>query len=128
MNEQELRIGNFVILKYTGNIRHVYQISSAQEISIGCGADDFEAIPLCDPILEKHRTAHFFVLENGHHFKIDENVLLRIVKQQFNSNVWIPVLICEDNEIKLPPVEHLHQLQNLVFALSGKELEINLSV
>ena len=148
MNEQELRVGNWVF----DDNKTPMKVVRIDELRYGVwncdgwgldrrvvlqgsnGTDDYwesetvEPIPLYHPILEKYRTAHFFVLENDRHFKVDENALLRVVKQQFNGNVWIPVLICEGNEIKLPPVEHLHQLQNLVFALSGKELENNLSL
>lgn len=93
----ELRIGNWVMLAGT-----YWQIGFAKEIDV----HHFEPIELTPEILEK-------IKFSGMIFPAQLSV------SNTGKYYWGNVV---DIEIK-----HLHQLQNLYFALTGTELEINLN-
>ena len=150
MNEQELRIGNWVFDdnetpmkvvridesrygEWNGNNWGLSSIMLQRTNRIGdyWESEVVSPIPIDNPILIKHHTEYFFDYSNNEasqiNYKVSENVRLRLTKGRSSVIYWQPILIdVEGNEIKLPLIEHLHQLQNLVFALSSKELEINL--
>jgi hypothetical protein len=135
MKANELRIGNWV----KPNLERERQIESIHEdygvnllIYTGgygdCGGvsyDDFESIkpiPLTPEILEK---AGFDDV------RLDD---LRVIEYNRKDTVKISIEHFADMHIfifcisgmKVTPVDHLHQLQNLYFALTGEELNIKL--
>ena len=105
----ELRIGNYVFLKSKSKY---YEILSGQEIDTGLDSQDFEPIPLTEEWLlnfgakktDKNDSFGGFIVyyPNGNGMRIKDN--------EWNSQ-HITV-----------NVKYVHQLQNLYFSLTGKEL------
>lgn len=111
MNANELRIGNWVT---TFEDETPIQITP-RKFEVGVcryGAQDFNPIPLTPEILEKAGFERYapmmYRLKNGWHW------------------ITVDVNSAYINGKQLILLEHLHQLQNLIFALTGEELEIKL--
>lgn len=143
LKASELRIGNFVKDK-EGNILPVHGISEEERGIIWYGEEmgfylelnEIEPIPLTPELLEKagfEKLPHFTV--GGHMNKgLGRGRFLSV------SCVGTPnemVFITEEDKPNVNAVivarnldydgkTYLHQLQNLYFALTGNELEINL--
>jgi hypothetical protein len=117
LQPQELRIGNWVSngeRNYTVDVNMLYDIATNENFPI-------YPIPLTPEILEACG------FENRK-IKIDDFTTLEF---KFNSFF---VFLCQDNagigcenvSISLDEVKHLHQLQNLFYALTQTELQIKL--
>lgn len=110
----ELRIGN--IIKYYGRYTRV-EPNNITELSKGAG--DYKPIPLTEEILlkcgfekiNKHKEldSHGYLMDGMEYLHTIDNGIT------FTDSV--------QNEIEF---KYLHQLQNLYFALTNKELEVNL--
>jgi hypothetical protein len=118
IKENELRIGNWIELKNSGFIK-------VEADSIGDIVNNpaiFNCIPITPEILEK---AGWIWNEECNSFEKYPNGDARMnLQRKFNGgytmfNYVIKALICEN-------IWHLHQLQNLYYALTGTELEISL--
>lgn len=112
MKVQELRIGNWVSYPMGGNC----QIQSGREID-AFDKNTPSPIPLTPEILEKigfHKYRYWWTRPNN----------------TFNFEEWTNDelgLYLHVNEHKVGQhIKYLHQLQNLYFALTGTELQINL--
>ena len=114
MKANELRIGNWVncfglpMRVEPNTILSLLEIENNKKICI-----DLSAIPLTDEILlkcgfEKHRTTDIYATH---------------AKGLINVNDGLVFLV---NNGFLNHIKHLHQLQNLYFALTGEELEVDL--
>lgn len=125
----ELRIGNWVQAPL-GEYMRVEQIGYKDNPDYifarydkGFGQNSFSGIPLTPEILEK---AGFNKL-GGSKF------VYRIPVQEFEISVSLKLNYAYIDtqwgqaSIKRPIFKYLHQLQNLYFALTGTELEINLN-
>lgn len=129
MDAKELRKGNLVDYEktthlVTGVINNVvysrWLKQSQEEDDYIDDEDNYEPIPLSPEILDKcgfvsyhhnPRLEWFFV--NGQAYEPFHLKNSRDNKYYFNENI---------------EVKYLHQLQNLYFALTGEELEVNLTV
>jgi len=130
MNVNEIRIGNWVNLEFIGPFQWEYTHfdeyvkDSAHGYDVdGCIiSDKIEPIPLTPEILEK---CGWMWNEECNSFEKYPNGDARMnLQRKFNGgytmfNYVIQALICEN-------IWHLHELQNLYFALTGEELEIDL--
>lgn len=109
MEANELRIGNYVLDSYNGKITRInwQEIKWIQEVT-----DRYASIELTEEILLKCGFIPCSIIDN--HFNIS------------GMCIWKcnDMFLCDKNGIH---IKHLHQLQNLYFALTGKELEIDLS-
>lgn len=121
---QELRIGNYVYV-----VKVVPVIVTADHIkSIAQGDTDYTPIPLTPELLEK---CGFDYKVNGfnHEFrrgKCDGEYLDFYLLNRHEPASYYE-LIHVIGKVKLvSKIWHLHQLQNLYFALTGEELEVNL--
>lgn len=125
MDTKELRIGNYVTVD--GEVRTVQGINSEKENRIqvrnaenkitDVSMDDLSAIPLTGELVI--RCCKFE--EDGHHIiGIDNHRYYLKVEDGF------VVLLNKKKEamIHFWDVQNLHQLQNLYFALKGKEMEV----
>jgi hypothetical protein len=108
----ELRIGNY--LNIHGDPAPI-QIGWFYLIAKGDELPPHEPIPLTPEILEKAG----FVYDKITHYK---NILM-LAEGDNGFDVWVKHF-GEGNRINA--VKHLHQLQNLYFALTGEELNIEL--
>lgn len=115
MEANELRIGNFV---YTRN--SYSEIGNSREIG---NYYEFEPIKLTDEIKEK---CNLKDCDNSYYkyLKLSENKYLIISRKNI-----VYLSDCNglyDMYVEINELEFLHQLQNLYYALTGQELEINL--
>jgi hypothetical protein len=122
MKAEELRIGNWVNRVYMpyGNTNQgvepvrvgITELQHALGL-LGVCSFDVDPIPLTPEILEK---AGFVNDYNG--YDHPSKVSLSITKDGDYMACW------QDRAIR--PIQSVHQLQNLYFALTGQELGINL--
>jgi hypothetical protein len=108
----ELRLGNWV----KGNGYYKIEFIDHQ-------TDGYEPIPLTPEILEKCG----FEKSKGYidfNLEITNNHLLNYSDEELS--VFVNSQNEHGYEAFITPCKHLHQLQNLYFALTGSELEINL--
>ncbi len=109
MRSNELRIGNLIQKNGKIHYTNIFTLRDIKNLSID-DTDIFEPIPLTEEILLKCG----FEKVAGFYSSKDE-----ILELTCDFIVWKP------NTKKLE-IKYLHQLQNLYFALTGEELEINL--
>jgi hypothetical protein len=121
---KELRIGNLV--DWNGEIAKISQLLEL-EVGFKCGESDLyqniQPIPLTEEILVNwcgfKKGILFYTilyLSNANwHISLKDGVYQLNYKEN-TKNQWIPV--CRN-------LKHVHQLQNLYFALTGEELPIN---
>lgn len=130
MNLTELRVGNFV----TQGKKDAYRVVSVNKESVFIDlpksdklpfgakwkndARNIEPVPITEEWLEK---LGFGMQGAGpHYYMISKDVYLLF----FPSECRI-LLVDDHQSVGLPvSVRHVHQLQNLVFALTGEELEV----
>lgn len=137
INTQELRIGNYLqsetgeylpveyVMKDVIGLRN--NIGGVQKHQINpifsYDIEKIKPIPLTEDILLKCGFVQIAYLKN-----IDENFFLTTdamgFRLQVEKNHEDGYYICES--LSLNHIKYLHQLQNLYFALTGTELEINL--
>ena len=117
MKANELRIGNYIFADlYNDKYILVESICSKNEdiFNSECGEiplTSLKPIPLTEEILLK---CGYFKLEH-----LDTHFVIK------GHTIWIcnDMFLCEKNGVIL---KHLHQLQNLYFALTNNELKIEL--
>ena len=133
MKANELRIGNYIKFKSTGDIERIYNISNDFKWSGNkqkkdkktadindVDISDVQAIPLTEEWLLKFG----FVEENYSYVKgVHQQVFSGLMKFDFNErlNNWEFSI---GNYNDLTRILYVHQLQNLYFALTGEELII----
>ncbi len=116
MKEADLRIGNLIvdkgaIKKVTGYMNgHLYTDYTAFD-NTGYPVQYNEIKPI--PLTEEWLVKFGFEAENGYPFKMLKGFI------KIRNGIWFFKYYDLDIEIK-----HVHQLQNLYFALTGEELEI----
>ena len=120
MQANELRIGNFVKCELTGDFQKVISIEKGfiksaptNENTKGWNVNSIEPITLTPDILEKC----------GFEYSYPYYTVADVVSLIF-SNTGIMTYVMGDNQIKR--IQYIHQLQNLYFALTGTELQIEL--
>jgi hypothetical protein len=129
----ELRVGNKIIANglHEGKIMTVEQIGAK-----GMLRDDYRII-----IFEEHRVGEF--LRDCKGVELCEEILLKCGFEKQENNWW-KLCICNGwtylywerlaglelsvnkHSVMQPHIKYLYQLQNLYFALTGEELQINL--
>lgn len=107
INVRELRIGNW----YDHNGQYRQATPSTIEETWHDERPWCEPIPLTEEILLR---CGFEEGQTGYYFKDD--IIISVEGQVYFG----------ENEVHIAEIYHLHQLQNLVYALTGEELEINL--
>jgi hypothetical protein len=115
MDAKELRIGNCI---FSHDVNMNVSIAAGGIEDVEKNPERYNPIPLTPEILEKCGFERQ-VDENSEdcfYIPISETFLeIRIT----DKTSWI-------GEVYLPETKYVHQLQNLYFALTGEELEINL--
>lgn len=127
ISAHELRIGNWINV---GNVNIPRQVSLISDTylclkgNVGNYAiETFDPIPLTPDILEK---AGFVDDKHLHWLEYSINGRVSYLSLTCGNYQWVYTNQLADLE-KYPVIriKHLHQLQNLYFALTGVELEIN---
>lgn len=130
----EIRVGNWLNdprpltefnKKYTNNPDNGYFKAKARDIQF---AEIFEPIPLTEEILLKCGFRKRYI-RFGYWYFIDilktETYLRPYIGDRYIFGLNIDQN-CDCEFFDARPISYLHQLQNLYFALTGQELEINL--
>lgn len=121
INANELRIGNFIMVvdedssvRVTGIWDEVVKYKESGEV-----AGRLKPIPLSPEILE---ACGFEKTKRSDQFKLED-----IIIGAWEENEFV-FLRTDGYDVfpRMPLIRYLHQLQNLYFALTGKELQINL--
>jgi len=136
MRSNELRIGNWV-QSDPDYPRHIFgivkEIKEDEIISeynqrgdrISMPLTDYKSIPLTPEILEKAGFEYYAwpsFLDFTHYIKNDF-----ILRETGSGYSFFNTSSCDNSERQfLVQLSHLHQLQNLYFALTGEELPIEL--
>jgi hypothetical protein len=117
MKATELRIGNWVNGEF---INGEFLLSQIFRIDGNDDCSGLEPIPLTTKLLEKcgfiKDDELFDTWTEKYHVALNINFDLRWYDDGFKFMNVAPNL----------PIKHLHQLQNLYYALTGEELQINL--
>jgi hypothetical protein len=136
---QELRLGNYLL--YDGrvvivsmlsiDIREEFEkligfcyldnLSNEYYGNVGQTIDKLNPIPLTPEWLNRFNIKFGEALGYGYPFGDNSNLYL--TKRIFNA-VECSIMITSDGEEVFSHIKHVHQLQNIYFALTGKELEI----
>ena len=139
IDSRDLRLGNCIKLEYEdfnnysedAQIDHnnniwivesireydIWVYNSIENISHTDNTDTFEPIPLTEEILLK---CGFEKIENG--WKVIDFICFKISWERLAGLT----LTFENESIYISHIKHLHQLQNLYFALTNEELTIQL--
>ncbi len=116
----ELRIGNYLLdNKYKEADSWIAELSG-WDIDNYSNNKCFDAIPLTPEILEK------FGFEKSGLYWIKKDNWIRIWEWGIVDVSYHTERLGGDYEDRAIEIKYLHQLQNLYFALTGEELEINL--
>jgi hypothetical protein len=118
LHATELRIGNWVnVGGYSHQVIDI-MIDGLNTLEHECYPYDMiEPIPLSHEILEK---CGFVKEENGwHKLRICEDYINLYFEQLAKAELSVSGL-----GIKMPHIQYLHQLQNLIHALTGEELTV----
>lgn len=137
----ELRIGNLVSCPVIGDtyvdrkpnygkfIFPIVQVSSGGTLRLGIGYECTQVIEVCDcepiPLTAEWLERFGFEREKRNLYRKGNIYVMFITTTRMTENKEIRVFIGNkwyyDN--LRPPVKHVHQLQNLYFALTGEELK-----
>jgi hypothetical protein len=83
---------------------------------------DLVPVQLTTDILEK---CGFEKCDNGNQLKVFEGYVF--INSLFSSITGLPLTLeIDGNRMPLKDIRHIHQLQNLCFAVTGQELQVNL--
>nr|DAT09631.1 MAG TPA: hypothetical protein [Caudoviricetes sp.] len=127
IDAKELRIGNYIQLRnnhvMVGGIPNVYKLLIPGE-QYAVEVKEFEPIPLTEELF----------LKCGFRFEYDSfcngielsyGISLYNTKDEDKNKLFISVNNAE-YAISHIPIKYLHQLQNIYYYLTGKELEVSL--
>jgi len=131
MNPTHLRIGNIVRDKISGDLLRITELNETTVGATVINRDKYplpdgwemEPIPLTPEILVKYGFKKFN-LSSGHYFQLDFNNKEAFL---FDERLSYGIMgIANFEWSACDHIHHLHQLQNLYFALTGEELNYTL--
>ena len=106
MNAKELRIGNLIYNEYTKQVQEVYPEMITQLSRLGI-ENNMKPIPITED----------WLLNFGF---IKDKVGTEYYKEDFT--IYLPYFFQYKDSV-IDPLNHIHQLQNLYFSLTNKELK-----
>ena len=111
MEANELRIGNVVYYISTKKelLTHLIDLPTLKRIEKGNKYNIFKPIPLTEEILLKCG----YIKQEGRYFLCTDAIMQ--LERYIDESIYHSILAIE--------VKYLHQLQNLYFELTGKELK-----
>lgn len=113
MRASELRIGNWVYSELRNMQIELFDFADILNYYNANNLDHIEPIPLTEEWLVK-----FGFEDNGQSYEIEYCV----VRRNYNNKVMFDLF--KNGEFIHSELKHVHQLQNLYFALTGEELTI----
>ena len=99
---------DYVYLDFEGNEGDVYE----------CSNEEIKPIPITNELLKNLNMVIVLPAEPPYFINY-----IKFERVQ-NDNAIIPSTLISEYETGSPAIKYVHQLQNMVFALSGEELEI----
>lgn len=114
MRAEELRIGN-IIEDSIG----IIEIGKSARIEF---ADVYKPVPLTEEWIKKFNLKYEYALKKGCYY--NDNIQIWIYKNG-RIDLRIDGIDFKDHNWKNKKYKYVHQLQNLFFALTGKELELS---
>jgi len=115
MKVNELRIGNYVY--FHGDVEEINMVDGfgviGREEQPLCSIDEFEPIPLTEEWLLK------FGFEKADEIYFIEFGVYSMTIKEYEKGKYI---LNPETHFNYVDIEYVHQLQNLYFALTGKEL------
>jgi hypothetical protein len=125
LKASELRIGNLVEYYIEDSLDprkawweiNIIDADDIKYLSENSDCEDYRPIPLTEEWLEK------FGFEEDETYISDQNPFLDYLKDELR--ISMPYFIFEYGDNGHPHIKHVHQLQNLYFALTGEELTFN---
>jgi hypothetical protein len=114
IHANDLRIGNWVAFKglWIAEVEKFTAVSITIRGNKGFfDIESFEGIELCDDVFKNAGFVHSFVNENWETYRLDR-IEFSKMKDGYGYDI--------------AKIKHLHQLQNLYYALTGQELNIQL--
>lgn len=121
---KELRIGNFIKSKYGDGILELQDITVKGYSAEWIDYDNYEPIPLTEEWLLKFgfvkKYPKGWVASGEDYFQFKEFLICS--RKQFNSFCWEWKKPFTTSSITVTDFKYVHELQNLVFALTGEEL------
>jgi hypothetical protein len=120
----ELRIGNLVLFAQESTVFKVMDIDLN-----GIGVDDgdertwieidqFEGVPITEELLLKFGFEKNFISPNVERYSVDGFAINSYSNKEDGDYFWLGYYMNSINK----HIEYVHQIQNLYFALTGKEL------
>lgn len=127
MKENELRIGNYINkITTSANDKDLTIVKAEDIFNIGADIDFYARIPLTEKWLLRFR---FFEYENNYFSKTQIYAEREKITVSFHfSKNGTDLIIDEYGNSEYRSIYYVHQLQNLYFALTGKELECHPSI
>ena len=123
MKQNEIRVGNCLIdpRAYDKELNKKFGVDDSPYFKVTARdiqfAEEYKPIPLTEETflkcVFKKKNGYKFVLHNSHFSLVMIDSINREDYAFSHYNLWVNL-------------EHVHQLQNLYFALTGQELEVNL--
>lgn len=127
INPNELRIGNWVIHNNPLTDKSVYhQVTAGTFSKLTFHAREYEPIPLTPELLEK---CGFVKIESGSTPYGDHDAY--IIGEESGRLIWSAGRLLKPIpngylRIAQAEIKYLHQLQNIIFDMTGEELEIKI--
>ena len=128
---KELRVGNVLYVKYESKTHIVHSIHEYNTFNGGyairmengfkCSLDYAEPVPLTEELLLKcgfNIECYEYCIKEQRLFAIEDFWILHNCHNDFYG------VMCSNKVVR--KIEHLHQLQNIYYALTGEELEVRL--
>jgi len=126
MKATELRIGNYIKLMYNYEDYEIIQVTPDELVMIDKKQADYEPLPLTEEWLYKFGFTNIDKGDNDYITYADSNhdYYLQIDVRRKDGKYSILDNSFDDlRAFSMVDIMYVHQLQNLYFALTGKELE-----
>lgn len=113
MKANELRIGNFLIMDLPFGTDKMYKVSNE---FFNLNIEYFKPIPITEEWLLKFGFEQRLTKDWFFNDKL-------VIEKSFKGDVfWIRFRVFESESIEIAKLKYVHQLQNLYYALTNKEL------
>lgn len=126
MKSTELRIGNYIKLMFNYEDYETIQVTSDELVDVDKKQADYEPFPLTEDWLYKFGFKNIDKGGNDYITYTDPNhdyYLQLDVRRKDNKYLILDNSFDDLRAFSMVDIEYVHQLQNLYFALTGKELD-----